>query len=96
VIKKLVCRNFRTLEEFELDLSEYTMLVGPNGSGKSTTLKALDFLLGDRWPSLSQLDIPGDFTDCDNTRPLMVQAWFDPPLAYEDAMRKVHEVGAIE
>jgi putative ATP-dependent endonuclease of the OLD family len=96
MLKKLVCSNYRSLEYFELDFSPMTVLVGSNGVGKSTVLSAIEFLLGDRWPSLAQLDIPGDFTVLDNTRTLRIQAWFDPVLIYEDAMDTRHDVGAIE
>ena len=73
-----------------------TVLVGSNGAGKSTVLDAIDFLLGEHWPSLSQLEVPGDFTGLDNSRSLCIQAWFDPVLTYDDAMNVSHEVGAIE
>jgi putative ATP-dependent endonuclease of the OLD family len=96
MLKRLVCTNYRSLETFELDLSPMTVLVGANGVGKSTVLSAIEFLLGDRWPSLSQLEVPGDFTALDNSRPLSIQAWFDPVLIYEDAMGTSHDIGAIE
>lgn len=96
MLTKLVCENYRGLEAFEITFSPLTTLVGPNGSGKSTVLQALDFLLGERWTSLSQMDIPGDFTALDNTRSMMIQAWFDPCLEYEDAMGTSHQIGAIE
>lgn len=96
MITRLVCQNFRTLDSLELPLSPLTTLVGPNGAGKSTVLRALDFLLGERWPSLSQLDIPLDFTGCDNTTELAIQAWFEPPLSYDDVQGTAHAVGAIE
>jgi energy-coupling factor transporter ATP-binding protein EcfA2 len=96
VINKLVCVNYRGLEDFEINLTPMTVLVGANGSGKSTVLQALDFLLGDRWASLAHIDIPGDFTALDNARPLAIQAWFDPCLEYEDAKGDIHSIGAIE
>lgn len=96
MLRRLVCTNYRSLESFELDFSLMTVLVGSNGVGKSTVLSAIDFLLGDRWPSLAQLDIPNDFTALDNTRPLGIQAWFDPFLNFEDAMGTRHNIAAIE
>jgi putative ATP-dependent endonuclease of the OLD family len=96
MLKRLVCANYRSLETFELDLSPMTVLVGSNGAGKSTVLSAIEFLLGDRWPSLSQLEVPSDFTALDNSRSLSIQAWFDPALIYEDAMGTSHDIGAIE
>jgi len=36
--------NFKSLVDFELDLSEFTCLVGYNGAGKSTILQLFDFI----------------------------------------------------
>jgi len=44
MIKSIWIDNFKSLVDFELDLSEFTCLVGLNGSGKSTVLQAIDFL----------------------------------------------------
>ncbi|MCF5225042.1 AAA family ATPase [Pseudomonas syringae] len=47
--------NFKSLVDFELDLSEFTCLVGYNGAGKSTILQLFDFIASlfqgtpDRW-----------------------------------------------
>lgn len=84
--------NYRVLRELPLVLDPLTVLVGPNGAGKSTVLRALTFLLGERWPSLSQLDIPADFHGLDASQPLTIEAYFSPPLEYEDAMGTKHGV----
>ncbi len=96
MLMRLVCTNYRSLESFELELTPMTVVVGANGAGKSTVLRAIDFLLGARWPSLSQMNLPADFTALDNTRSLKIQAWFDPHLIHEDAMSTKHDVAAIE
>ncbi len=44
---KLRIRNFRCLEDVEIELSPYTFLFGPNGSGKSTVIKAIAALFQD-------------------------------------------------
>lgn len=36
--------NFKSLVNFDLELSKFTCLIGLNGSGKSTVLQALDFV----------------------------------------------------
>jgi predicted ATP-dependent endonuclease of OLD family len=84
--------NYRVLRELPLILDPLTVLVGPNGAGKSTVLRALSFLLGERWPSLSQLEVPADFYGLDASQPLTIEAYFSPSLAYEDAMGTRHEV----
>lgn len=43
-LKRLRIGNFKSLNEFMLDFSEFTCLIGLNGSGKSTILQAIDFV----------------------------------------------------
>jgi putative ATP-dependent endonuclease of OLD family len=42
-IARLQIRNFRSLEQLELQLDDVTVLVGANGTGKSSVLEALDW-----------------------------------------------------
>jgi len=44
MIKSVWIDNFKSLVDFELELSKFNCLVGLNGSGKSTVLQAMDFL----------------------------------------------------
>ena len=44
MIKSIWIDNFKSLVDFELELSKFNCLVGLNGSGKSTVLQAMDFL----------------------------------------------------
>jgi putative ATP-dependent endonuclease of the OLD family len=64
----------------DLTLEPLTAIVGPNGSGKSALLRAIDLVLGERWPSLASLRLPEDFTDFDVARELSVQVTFRQPL----------------
>lgn len=57
-----------------------TALVGPNGVGKSAVLRAIDLVLGERWPSLASLRMPQDYTDFDVTKELRIQVTFASPL----------------
>jgi len=43
-VTKLKAHNFKSLVDFELELSPFNCLVGLNGSGKSTVLQFIDFL----------------------------------------------------
>jgi predicted ATP-dependent endonuclease of OLD family len=61
VLSRLEVRNFRALEELDLDLAPLTALIGPNGAGKSSVLWAIDVVLGAAWPSLRSFTIPQDF-----------------------------------
>ena len=44
MIKSIWIDNFKSLVDFELELTKFSCLVGLNGSGKSTVLQAMDFL----------------------------------------------------
>ncbi len=43
-ITKIRVNGFKSLVDFEMDLSKFTCLIGLNGSGKSTVLQFIDFL----------------------------------------------------
>lgn len=96
MLSRLVCQNYRALNDFEIEFDPLTVLVGPNGAGKSTVLRAVDFILGTRWPAVSQMDVPNDFTNLDNSQSLRIQAFFEPTLTHEDALNKIHDVGSIQ
>lgn len=42
-IARIVVRNFRSLQELDVTVDDYTALIGPNGAGKSSVLYALDW-----------------------------------------------------
>lgn len=44
MIKRLILRNFKSVESAAIDLSSFTFLIGRNGSGKSNIADALAFL----------------------------------------------------
>lgn len=44
MIREVRIDNFKSLVDFELNLTAFTCLVGLNGAGKSTVLQALDFI----------------------------------------------------
>jgi predicted ATPase len=43
-LNQLIIGNFKSLDEFELNFSDFTCLIGLNSSGKSTILQAIDFI----------------------------------------------------
>lgn len=44
MIKRLYVDNFKALNQFHIDLDQFTVIVGNNMSGKSTVLQVLDFI----------------------------------------------------
>ena len=49
MIKRIAFRNFRSLQDVELDLGPLTVLIGPNGAGKSNVIDALRFIDSFAW-----------------------------------------------
>jgi ABC-type branched-subunit amino acid transport system ATPase component len=43
-IKHIAVENFKSLVDFEMELSKFSCLIGLNGAGKSTVLQFIDFL----------------------------------------------------
>lgn len=50
-IKEIYIKNFRSIEEVTIYPQSIMCLVGENNAGKSNILKAIDFVLGEGWPS---------------------------------------------
>lgn len=73
-------RNFRAHRHTDIGLAPLTAIVGPNGAGKSAVLRAIDLVLGERWPSLASLRLPQDFADFDTSTELSITANFARPL----------------
>lgn len=96
MLSRFVARNFRSLEKVELDLDSLTALVGPNGSGKSSILRAIDLIVGQRWPTINALRFPHDFTRADDQRELCLRLRLDKPLIHNDKVRKDHEIHGFE
>lgn len=44
MIKRIKVGNFKSLADFDINLSKFNCLIGMNGAGKSTVLQAIDFI----------------------------------------------------
>lgn len=97
MLAKLVTENYRSLEGINMTLEPLTALVGPNGAGKSAILRALDFVMGQRWPSINGLRIPHDFSAGAITEDgLTLRVRIDPPASYGDNAGDDHEIHGFE
>jgi hypothetical protein len=96
MLTSIELQNWRCTEDLDTPLEPLTALVGPNGAGKSAVLRAIDFVLSTRWPSMDRLDVPRDFYAQDTTRDLRIACTFDPPLKYPDVMKNIHQVVTLE
>jgi len=50
-INKVVIKNFRSIKSLEFNPSNICVLVGENNAGKTNVLTAINFLLGEIWPT---------------------------------------------
>jgi putative ATP-dependent endonuclease of OLD family len=88
-------KNFRCLEAIYAPLGSLIAFVGPNGVGKTTTLRAIELVLGDAWPSLRSFRIPQDFTNFDASLDIEIVLTFDPPYVHRDTHSTEHRVSAL-
>ena len=65
LIDKVRIKNFRSLQDIEVNLEQVTILVGTNNAGKTTFLRALNTVLGINRTQLSKDDL---FIDKDGKR----------------------------
>jgi predicted ATP-dependent endonuclease of OLD family len=74
-VKSVGIRNFRCLDEVEVEFDQITTFIGPNGAGKSTVLRALDwFFNGDKSVVLTEEDV---FSGVDDDKRIVVRVDFD-------------------
>ena len=74
-VKSVGVRNFRCLDEVDVEFDQITTFIGPNGAGKSTVLRALDwFFNGDKSVVLTEEDV---FSGADDDKKIVVRVGFD-------------------
>ncbi len=65
--------NYRSIENITFALNKCNILVGKNNSGKSNVLKAIDLVLGERYPKLTK----NDFFNQDETKTIKIDLYFN-------------------
>jgi len=78
VIKRLIIKNFRSIENLDLKLGKMNALIGPNNSGKTNIMSALNIVLRELYPSIRIFD-DGDFFNYVQNK-IEIKAIFDAPL----------------
>jgi len=71
-INRVLIRNFRSIKVLEFCPGDICALVGENNVGKTNILAALNFLLGETWPSKRGLEA-SDYYNQDTTRPIHIE-----------------------
>ncbi len=93
MIRKILIENFRSIKSIQLDATGLNGFVGPNNSGKSNILRAIDLILGPKWPPYTLAreqkhhDLPG--------APTVIQVEFDSPLT-KDYYGNLHAVWGLK
>ena len=75
-ISRIHIENFRSIKKLTFEPGNICALVGENGAGKSNILAALDFLLGERYPSSRNLD-SSDYFGHDESRTIFICVEFE-------------------
>jgi len=78
MITHVFIRNFRSIENLDLDLSNLNVFIGYNNSGKSNIMDALNIVMGEKWPTDPFVD--SDFHNYNRRNPIVIEVRFDQPL----------------
>ena len=79
-IKRIYIENFRSIKRLDFKPSMLTALIGKNNSGKSNILRAINLMLGERWPpyAISEEDIYNH----DENLTVKIELYFDEPIIH--------------
>src|SRR3954468_8176824 len=88
MLSRVTVENFRSLEKVRVELAPLTALAGANGTGKNSILRAIDLVLGERWPTVNSLSFPHDFTAGEDASSLRIAVRLAMPYAHKDVIGK--------
>ncbi len=74
-ITRIRIQNWRSIKDVDFYPSGICSVIGPNNAGKTNILSALNFVLGEKWPSLNTLQ-DGDFYNRDRSRDIKIEINF--------------------
>ena len=92
-ISKVQVKNFRNLQDFEIELSEKTILLGENGTGKTNFFEALRLVLDQNYRGqLSSSDFSHGVAPFSGTK-IEVHMWFSgfDPVKDKDLLACAHD-----
>ncbi|MCE5295829.1 MAG: AAA family ATPase [Euryarchaeota archaeon] len=82
-ITKVHITNYRSIKHVEIDMNGMMGLIGPNSAGKSNILKAINLVLGERYPTANSITRK-DFFNEDYSNQIEIKIWFDDSfLSYD-------------
>jgi len=77
-VRRVRIENYRSIKEADFKLPDLCALIGGNNCGKSNLLRAINLVLGERWPSVSAVE-DRDFHGYDEAKDISISVWFDEP-----------------
>jgi energy-coupling factor transporter ATP-binding protein EcfA2 len=90
-IKKMRVKNFRSLENVSISFKPgLNVLVGKNNAGKSNVIRALDYVLGETWPTFRNIE-QKDFFKKNQTEPPSDSFFIAVELSVGSLNRKIVE-----
>ena len=78
-LSKIKIINFRSIENIEFSLRNYTSLIGANNAGKSTIFSAIDYFLNQVKPQFS------DWRNNNYDEPIIIECLFENLQGWESA-----------
>jgi putative ATP-dependent endonuclease of OLD family len=75
LIHRIRIENYRSCKDIELYPGDVMALVGPNNAGKTNILAAINFVLGDRFPTRQGVAL-SDFYCQKEDRPISIEISF--------------------
>ena len=80
-IERLRIRNFRSIQDLDIELPQVCALVGPNNAGKSNALEAIRRVLGGAWVRAGDFDT-SDIYLRDDERDIEISCSLDPSIQF--------------
>lgn len=75
-IERVRIQNYRSIKDCTFEPGDLCALIGGNNTGKSNILKAINLILGDRWPGVNSID-DRDYFQYQTDDDIVISVWFD-------------------
>jgi putative ATP-dependent endonuclease of the OLD family len=80
-ISRVKIKNFRSIQELDIELPQVCALVGPNNVGKTNILEAIKRVLDRSWVRVADFSTDDIYLH-DENREIEISCTLDPPLEY--------------
>lgn len=89
IIKKIRIKNFRSITDIQVDLSDLTVIMGDNDAGKSNILRAINLFFNNTTDSDKPFSFPYDFNKnatvaINKAKEIIIEITFSPPSNYKE------------